>query len=167
MENTNTAFDLNIPAAADGIVKLMNGEVVDGKVFDKIIALNCHYVRSVIVAGNGRPFSLALIFPDFALFSQPDYMVTPLEGCFCPRNINEFGRCMTGCMRMINKEIDHFQDRVKHAVIINEPLMPGSGTKIMTDNEILEKFDGLIEDIYKGKMPVGDNMYYININHDS
>ena len=162
MINTASSENMNPTAPTEGLIRLINGEVIHPEEFDKILMSNCHYIHHVIVTGNDKPYPLALIFPDSKLFSQPDYAVTPLEGCFCPRDTQELGKCLTGCMRLANNELDNSLDRVQRGVIINDEFLFADGIPVMTDDEILEKYARVIDDIYSGKLQMTNNLYYIN-----
>jgi len=154
--------DINSLPPSDGIVRLINGEIVDPEEFDKIMKLNCHYIQHIVVTGNDRFYPLALIFPDANLFSDPDYEITPLEGCFCPRNTTELGKCLTGCMRLANNELENRTDRIQKGIIINDNTIFENGIQVVSDDQLLEKYASLIEDIYSGKTVLVNDTYYIN-----
>jgi len=154
--------DLNNLSSADGIIRLINGEILDPEEFDKIMKLNCHYIQHIVVTGNDRFYPLALIFPDTKLYTDPDYVITPLEGCFCPRNTNDMGKCLTGCMRLANNELENRPGRIQKGIIINDDTIFANGVQVLSDNEILEKYAQLIEDIYHGKTILVNDTYLIN-----
>ena len=162
MHNINYTFDVNLLPPGDRIVRLLNGDIVDPEEFNNIMKLNCHYIQYIVVAGNDKYYPLALIFPDSKLFSDPDYVVTPLEGCFCPRTTDEIGRCLTGCMRLVNAEMDYKPDQIQRGVIINDESLFKDGKPIVSDEEIVAKYADLIDDIYKGKKLLINDTYYID-----
>ncbi len=78
--------------------RLSNGEAVNAAEIEQRIAGSCHYVKYAIVKSNGTDEVYALIFPDKNQLEHPGYKITPEEGCFCPRNIEELGKCIQGCI---------------------------------------------------------------------
>lgn len=144
------------------VITLVNGESLDPGEFDRMLLFNCHYIRHVVVTGEDQPWPLALVFPDSELFSNPDYKVTPMEGCFCPRNINELGRCLTGCMRLVNDEMPQAPDRIQRAVIIDDPSIFSNEGLLLSEEEIVKKYTRLISDIYNGKRGFGEKIIYVN-----
>jgi hypothetical protein len=146
---------------SERIFNLANGKEIDPAEFEHYMLVNCHYVKYVVVRGKGKDFPVALVFPDQALFTQPDYIVTPLEGCFCPRNMTEFSRCLTGCIKLVNNELADTWEKVRIAAIINDDtLQPDNG-----------KFNGkyiqIIEDMYAGNNPGNSNIRFIEINNNA
>ncbi|MBK9283004.1 MAG: AMP-binding protein [Sphingobacteriaceae bacterium] len=100
-----TENGLKLISRKDRIFKLSNGEKVIPSDLEKAIELKCHYVQYAIVAGSGEEHPVALIFPNKKLLNKPDYQLSPEEGCFCPRSLNELGRCLTGCLAKANDSI--------------------------------------------------------------
>ncbi|HEY4800443.1 MAG TPA: hypothetical protein VII99_15285, partial [Bacteroidia bacterium] len=58
----------------------------------------CHYISFTSIIGAGGKNAVAILFPNTNFFSHPDYEISPLEGCFCPRDTQELGKCLTGCL---------------------------------------------------------------------
>lgn len=104
------------------IFKLSNGEKVDPASIEKLIADVCHYVKYVVVSGEGKDKPIALIFPNTKYFSSPEYEILPEEGCFCPRDLNELGKCLSGCMKIVNFKIANELTKLSSATIINKEI---------------------------------------------
>ncbi|MGP8217436.1 MAG: hypothetical protein ACLQQ4_17850 [Bacteroidia bacterium] len=100
--------------------KLSTGESVNPAELEKQISDVCHYVKYVVVKGEGEDQPYAIIFPDKKQLEHPDYSLTPEEGCFCPRNLDELGRCLTGCLNRVNKGLDQ---KLKCAAIADADLI--------------------------------------------
>lgn len=103
------------------IFKLSDGRELGIEEVQKIIQDTCHYVKYVVINQDDKNRNIAFIFPDKNLYNNPDYLLTPNEnnGCFCPRDLDELGRCLTGCMKKVNLVFENADDKVENAAIIN------------------------------------------------
>lgn len=103
------------------IFKLADGSQLEAKEVEKLIQDTCHYVKYVIINTNDKNQNIAFIIPEKYLYNNPDYLLTPNEnnGCFCPRNLDELGRCLTGCMKKVNLNFEKDDDKFVNAVIID------------------------------------------------
>lgn len=146
--------DINSPFE-DRVFSLSSGEKVDPAILEKQIEKVCHYVKYVAVTRSGES-PVALIFPNRNLLSHPDFKVSPEEGCFCPRSLNELGKCLTGCLQKVNRRSPQ---KLKSAAIIN------------SDNEvhysvkrIIEKYRGLLNNMYAGDVHESDDIYVVKLD---
>jgi hypothetical protein len=108
----------------------------------ELLKETCHYVDYVEFTQNSKNQLVALIFPDRALLNQPDYEKTPEEGCFCPRNLDEVGRCLTGCLKRANTELTNKNTPISLAIIVGEKFILDNGK--LTDLA-QEKIKNIIE----------------------
>lgn len=149
------ASGLKLISRKDRIFKLTNGEKVIPTEMESLIQSACHYVSYALVEGSGREYPVALLFPNKKLFEQPNYDSSPMEGCFCPRTIEELGRCLQGCLQEANCGIRQKFSRIRAAIIIDEELSIENNTltpsmKIAPKN-VLGIYKAHLENLY------GDN----------
>lgn len=158
---------LKLISRKDRIFKLSNGEKVIPTDLEKQIELKCHYVQYAIVSGSGEEHPVALIFPNKKLLENPDYELTPEEGCFCPRSLNELGRCLTGCLEIANKNIGQKFAKVKSAAVILDELSLDNKTltpsmKVAPKN-VVEKYKSHLLNLYGDNVPVDEEVYIIEL----
>lgn len=164
---TITPNGLKLISRKDRIFKLSNGEKVIPTDLEKQIELKCHYVQYAIVSGSGEEHPVALIFPNKKLLENPDYELTPEEGCFCPRSLNELGRCLTGCLEIANKNIGQKFAKVKSAAVIMDELSLDNKTltpsmKVAPKN-VVEKYKSHLLNLYGENVPVDEEVYIIEL----
>jgi long-subunit acyl-CoA synthetase (AMP-forming) len=164
-----TESGLKLISRKDRIFKLSNGEKVVPTDLEKLIELKCHYVSYAIVSGSGKNHPVALIFPNKKLLENPDYEITPSEGCFCPRNINELGRCLTGCLHDANCAIGQKFAKVKSAVVIDGKLSLDDNTltpsmKVAPKN-VVAKYKNHLRNLFGDNVPVEEEVYIIELDN--
>ncbi len=142
------------------IFKLSTGEEVKPEVIEGLIETTCHYVKYAVVSQNESNNPVAFIFPNKKLYTHPEYMLTPNEGCFCPRNLDELGRCLTGCMKLINSKIDDKEDKIVEAILLNSGISSEVEPRISYE-EVIEKYKTLLYQAHGEKVPVDEEIYYI------
>ncbi|MCC7331332.1 MAG: AMP-binding protein [Flavobacteriales bacterium] len=162
-----TPNGLKLISRKDRIFKLSNGEKVIPTDLEKAIELKCHYVQYAVVSGSGEEHPVALIFPNKKLLNQPDYEYTPEEGCFCPRNLNELGRCLTGCLHLANESIGQKFAKVKSAAIILDELSLDNNTltpsmKVAPKN-VVERYKNHLLNLFGKNVPVEEEVYVIEL----
>ena len=163
-----TENGLKLISRKDRIFKLSNGEKVIPTDLEKAIELKCHYVQYAVVSGSGEEHPVALIFPNKRLLEHPDYELSPEEGCFCPRSLNELGKCLTGCLHQANESIGQKFAKVKSAAIILDELSLESNTltpsmKVAPKN-VVEKYRAHLLNLYGEKVPVDEEVYVIELD---
>lgn len=161
---------LKLISRKDRIFKLSNGEKVIPTDLEKAIELKCHYVQYAVVSGSGEEHPVALIFPNKKLLERPDYELSPEEGCFCPRSLNELGRCLTGCLAMANDSLKQKFAKVKSAAIILDELSLDNNTltpsmKVAPKN-VVERYKKHLLNLYGEKVPVEEEVYVIELEPD-
>ncbi|NUM49903.1 MAG: AMP-binding protein [Flavobacteriales bacterium] len=162
-----TENGLKLISRKDRIFKLSNGEKVIPSDLEKAIELKCHYVQYAVVSGSGEEHPVALIFPNKKLLEKPDYQLSPEEGCFCPRNLNELGKCLTGCLAMANDSIGQKFAKVKSAAIILDELSLDNNTltpsmKVAPKN-VVERYKKHLLNMYGENVPVEEEVYIIEL----
>ena len=164
-----TESGLQLISRKDRIFKLSNGEKVVPTDLEKAIELKCHYVQYAVVSGNGEEHPVALIFPNKRLLENPDYTLTPEDGCFCPRSLNELGKCLTGCLEMANKSIGQKFAKIKAAAVIMDELSLETQTLTpsmkMAPKNVVEKYKAHLRNLYGGQVPVDEEVYVIELPH--
>ena len=142
------------------IFKLSTGEMVSSRELENLISEKCHYVKYVAVGPDETDQPVALIFPNQRLLVHPDYKVTPEQGCFCPRTLDELGRCLSGCMKLVNHQISDDSSKVKSAVIINAEFPGIDGTEV-SSQETLSKYKSLLHELHGTDVPPNEEVYFI------
>lgn len=163
-----TENGLKLISRKDRIFKLSNGEKVIPTDLEKAIELKCHYVQYAVVSGSGEEHPVALIFPNKKLLSNPDYELSPENGCFCPRSLNELGRCLTGCLAQANDSIGQKFAKVKSAAIILDELSFENNTltpsmKVAPKN-VVDKYRAHLSNLYGDNVPVDEEVYIIELD---
>lgn len=136
---------------------------VDGRKFTseqvtELLKTTCHYVDYVVFAQNSKEQLVALIFPDKNQLLHPDYQKTPEEGCFCPRNLEEVGKCLTGCLKKANIDLTKQNTPISLAIIVGEKYTAENGK--LTDLGV-EKIKNIIGQ-HKTQF-LNDDVYVIDL----
>jgi hypothetical protein len=82
-----------------------------------IIGGKCHYISFISTIGLGGDHPAAILFPKTDFFRHPEFEITPLEGCFCPRDVRELGKCLSGCLHDANCHIGRRFSKIKSFLI--------------------------------------------------
>lgn len=162
-----TDAGLKLISRKDRIFKLSNGEKVIPTDLETAIQKQCHYVQYILVTGSGADHPVALIFPNKNLLEKPDYLRTLDEGCFCPRNLNELGRCLTGCLKTANDTIHQKFSKLKSAAVILDELSIDNATLTpsmkMAPNNVLAKYRDHLRKLYGDDVPTDQEVYVIEL----
>jgi long-subunit acyl-CoA synthetase (AMP-forming) len=163
-----TETGLKLVSRKDRIFKLSNGEKVVPTDLEKVIQLKCHYVQHVIISGSGEDHPVALIFPNNRMLKKPDYQISPEEGCFCPRNLNELGKCLQGCLHDANCNIKQKFSKIKAAAIIDSELSLDDRTltpsmKVAPTN-VLDKYKDHLLNMYGENVPTDEEVYVVELD---
>jgi hypothetical protein len=127
---------------------------------EKKIAGVCHYVNNVVLSKDEKGDPIAMVFPDKKLLAQPDYKLTPAEGCFCPRSLDELGKCLSGCLKTVNTQLAEGVSKIKSAYIINVPL-PSKNQTDSASAAIIEKYKKLLREKHGDQLPASEEIYFI------
>ncbi len=155
-------------AIENKVIKLSNGKLVDTENLEREISRFCHYVQHVVIAQKDEKYTVAIIFPKIGLLTSPDYEKSPEEGCFCPRSLNELGKCLSGCLHTLNLELKSGYSKIDSAVIIktelsieNKTLSPSSSA---IASNVIAKYKAHLNNLYGDKVPVTEEAYSIKLN---
>ncbi len=156
---------------SSNIFKLSSGEPVNSEDLEKQIEGTCHYVKYAVIKTDEEEHTVALIFPNKKLFSQPDYEKSLEEGCFCPRSLDELGRCMTGCLKMVNSDLEKRSVKINSASIVDAELSTTDKTLDTSMNvnkeNVIEKYRAELLNMYGKNIPVNEEVYLIQLNATS
>jgi len=163
-----TQSGVKLISRKDRIFKLSNGEKVIPTDLEKVIQLKCHYIQHVIITGSGKDYPVALVFPNKQILENPDYMLTPEEGCFCPRSLNELGKCLQGCLHDANCGIKQKFSKIKFAAIIDSQLSLDDTTltpsmKVAPKN-VIEKYKAHLKNMYGENVPIEEEVYIVELD---
>ncbi len=162
-----TTGGLKLITRKDRIFKLLNGEKVIPSDLEKLIELKCHYISFAVVAGNGQEYPVALLFPNKKLLDHPDYAISPLEGCFCPRDLSELQKCLHGCLHDANCGIGQKFSKIKAAMIIDDELSVENNTLTpslkMAPKNVLKAYKAYLENMYGAKNNMLEEVYIIKL----
>ncbi len=162
-----TESGLKLITRKDRIFKLSNGEKVVPSDLEKLIELKCHYISFAMVVGSGEEYPVAILFPNKKLLERPDYVTSPLEGCFCPRSLNELGRCLRGCLHDANCGIGQKFAKIRSAMIIDDELSLEKGTLTSSmkaaPKKIVNAYRAHLENLYGAINPLDNEVYIIRL----
>jgi long-subunit acyl-CoA synthetase (AMP-forming) len=166
-----TETGLKLITRKDRIFKLSNGEKVIPTDMEKLIQNKCHYISFALVNGSGEPYPVALLFPNKKLLDSPDYSISPMEGCFCPRNLEELGKCLQGCLHDANCGIGQKFSKIKAAAIIDDELSVENNTLTpsmkMAPKNVMQAYKVHLDNLYGADHPVGEEVYMIRLDEKS
>lgn len=162
-----TPDGLKLVSRKDRIFKLSNGEKVIPSDLEKLIEMKCHYVSFAMVVGGGEDYPVALLFPNKKLLDHPDYAKTIEEGCFCPRNMEELGKCLHGCLHDANCGIGQKFSKIKSAMIIDDELSLEKNTitpsmKVAPKN-VVNAYKAHLENLYGADNELEEDVYIIRL----
>lgn len=164
-----TASGLKLIARKDRIFKLSNGEKVIPTDIEKLIEKKCHYISFAVVAGGGEEYPVALLFPNREMLHNPNYDLSPMEGCFCPRSLDELGKCLHGCLHDANCGIGQKFAKVKSATIVDDSLSIENNTLTpsmkVAPNNVVKAYKAQIENMYNDRKQMGEDIYVINLEN--
>jgi long-subunit acyl-CoA synthetase (AMP-forming) len=146
--------------------ELPGGKVVDLAMLDTEMRQICHYIGQVIFCLKDGAHVVAVIFPDDDLLKKPDYAKSPEEGCFCPRNVKELGKCPCGCTCTVNSHLPTGYARIEKALIIHTHLAVEDGTMapngLPLPEQILKKYQAHLQNLYGRETPVEEEVFVMN-----
>ncbi|MCC7301311.1 MAG: AMP-binding protein [Bacteroidia bacterium] len=161
---------LKLISRKDRIFKLTNGEKVIPTEMEEIIQMKCHYVMQAMVVGGGTEYPVAVIFPNRKLFNNPNYVKSPDEGCYCPRTMDELGKCLQGCLRDANCLVSQKFSRIRFAMIIDDELSIEKSTLTpslkIAPGRIQDVYKAHIENMYGANHPVSEEVFIVKLDSD-
>ncbi len=158
----------NFTAIDESKLTLPNGHSVDTELLEKEIKRICHYVHYVVLALKDGKTLVAMIFPNRSLFTNPDYEKSPEEGCFCPRNLKELGKCLSGCMHSINMKLLPGSEKIDSAVIVNADLLAEAGMidpgAEVNKNNVIARYNNHLKNLFGDKLPVNEEVFNMKLS---
>lgn len=162
-----TPNGLKLISRKDRIFKLTNGEKVIPSEVEGLIQTKCHYITFAVICGKGKEYPVALLFPNKKALDHPNYEISPDEGCFCPKSINELGKCLRGCLHDVNCGLTQKFSKVKYAMIIDDELTIENNTLTpsmkVAPNRLMETYKAHIENLYGEKNSLSEDVYIIKL----
>jgi len=166
-----TASGLKLISRKDRIFKLTNGEKVIPTEMENLIQMKCHYVMYAMVVGSGTEYPVAILFPNKKILDHPNYEITPEEGCFCPRNLNELGKCLQGCLHDANCGLAQKFSKIKYAMIIDDELSIDKNTITpslkIAPKKVMDAYKAHIENLYGGNNKISEEVYIIKLDTEN
>lgn len=163
-----TNAGLKLISRKDRVFKLVNGEKVIPTDMEFIIQGKCHYISFALVVGNGREYPVALLFPNKKMLDHPNYELSPEEGCFCPRTINELGKCLHGCLNEANCGIGQKFSKIKAAMIIDDELSIDKNTITpslkVAPKSVVNAYRAHLENLYGANNKLDEEVYIIRLD---
>jgi long-chain acyl-CoA synthetase len=163
-----TETGLKLITRKDRIFKLSNGEKVIPTDMEALIQHNCHYISFALVSGSGEEYPVALLFPNKKMLQHPDYSISPIDGCFCPRSLDELAKCLHSCLHQANCGIGQKFAKIKAAAVIDDELSVEKNTLTPSlkaaPNKILKIYKAHLDNLYGGDSPVEEEVYVIRLD---
>ncbi|MFI5150016.1 MAG: AMP-dependent synthetase/ligase [Bacteroidia bacterium] len=165
-----TPGGLKLITRKDRVFKLVNGEKVIPTEMESLIQNKCHYITFALVEGSGKEYPVALLFPNKKALEHPNYEMTPDEGCFCPRSIEDLGKCLHGCLSDTNCSIGQKFARIKSAMIIDDELSIDKSTLTpslkLAPKNVVNAYKAHLENLYGSDNKLEEDIYIIRLNKD-
>lgn len=166
-----TKSGLKLISRKDRIFKLTNGEKIIPSEMETLIQAKCHYIAFAMVVGGGEEFPVALLFPNKRALEHPTYEISPDEGCFCPRSLNELGKCLHGCLQDANCGLTQKFSKIKYAMVIDDELSIEKNTLTpsmkVAPNKVIEAYKAHIENLYGAKNETSEDVYVIRLDTEN
>src|ERR1017187_5513290 len=134
------------------VFKLSTGEEIGSSELGKLISDTCHYIKYVVVKEDDKQNAVALVFPNKEMLNHPDYELSPEEGCFCPRSLDELGRCLSGCLKKVKTMSAEENAHLKSAALVKTDIDHFSGVK-SSSQAIIEKYKDMLLEKYGSNVP--------------
>lgn len=166
-----TASGLKLISRKDRIFKLTNGEKVIPTEMEGLIQTKCHYVMYAMIVGSGSEYPVAILFPNKKMLDHPNYEISPEEGCFCPRSINDLGKCLQGCLHDANCGLAQKFSKIKYAMVIDDDLSIEKNTLTpsmkIAPKKVMEAYKAHIENLYGAKNKISEEVYIIKLDTEN
>lgn len=166
-----TESGLKLISRKDRIFKLTNGEKVIPTEMEGLIQAKCHYVMYAMVVGGGSEYPVAILFPNKKIFNNPNYEISPEEGCFCPRSINDLGKCLQGCLHDANCGLAQKFSKIKYAMVIDDDLSIERNTLTpsmkIAPKKVMETYKAHIENLYGADNKISEEVYIIKLDTEN
>lgn len=161
---------LRIITRKDRIFKLMNAEkIVPTKIEGNIIK-KCHYISYAFIAGSGKKYPVALLFPNRNLLNKKlNGFDMEFEKCKCPKSLEDLSKCLKNCLNEVNSGIKQKFSRVNTAMLIDSDLSIENKTLTpsmkLAPNNVNNVYKAYIEKLYDPKINISEQVYIIPLNN--
>lgn len=162
---------LKLISRKDRIFKLTNGEKVVPTELEGLIQAKCHYVMYAMIVGSGSEYPVAILFPNKKMLDHPNYEISPEEGCFCPRSINDLGKCLQGCLHDANCGLAQKFSKIKYAMVIDDDLSIEKNTLTpsmkIAPKKVMEAYKAHIENLYGAKNKISEEVFIVKLDTEN
>ena len=161
---------LKIITRKDRIFKLLNAEKIVPTKIEENITKKCHYLSYAYVAGNGKKYPVAILFPNRNLFNKKsDSMDLEFAGCSCPNNIEDLSKCLQNCLNDVNCGLKQKFSRLHSAMLIDDDLSVDTKTLTpslkLAPNNVKEVYKAHIAKLYEPSVKIDEHVYIISLNN--
>lgn len=163
-----TPHGLKLITRKDRIFKLSNGEKVVPTEMEELIQKKCHYLSFALVEGGGKEYPVALLFPNRNLLAMSHQETPLIEGCQCPRSLEELSQCLHSCLNDANCGIGQEFAKIKGAILIDDELSLEKKTLTPSMKVVPKRVSNIykahLENLYGKKNPVEEKVYIIKLD---
>jgi len=167
-----TEGGLRIITRKDRIFKLLNAEKIIPTKTESSITGKCHYISYAYVAGSGKKYPVAILFPNRKLL---DKKITgfdeEFEDCRRPKSLEELSNCLQKCLNDVNCGIKQKFSRINTAMLIDGELSVEDKTLTpsmkLAPNNVKEVYKAHIEKLYEPDVKLKEHVYIIPLIEDN
>ncbi len=163
---------LKIITRKDRIFKLLNAEKIVPTKIEENITKKCHFISYAYVAGNGKKYPVAILFPNRNLFNKKlESVDLEFEECSCPKSVEELSKCLQNCLNDVNCGIKQKFSRINAAMLIDDILSVDTKTLTpslkLAPNNVKDVYKAHIEKLYSPDINVKEHVYIISLNNSN
>lgn len=160
-----TPEGLRLISRKDRIFKLSNAEKIFPAEIENVIGGSCYYLSHVYVAGSGKNYPVALVFPNQTLFEKMPDPKHLTAGCERPRSLEDLAACLKRCLNRLNKTMDVPYERPGAVMLVDRELSLErdelTPSMKLAPNVVGDAFRAEIESLYGGPGKTGEDVYII------
>ena len=163
---------LKIITRKDRIFKLLNAEKIIPTKIEENITKKCHYISYAYVAGNGKKYPVALLFPNKNLLNKKiSGLDIEFEECSCPKSLEGLSKCLQNCLLDINCGIKQKFSRLSAAMLIDDALNVENKTLTpslkLAPNNVKDVYKAHIEKLYDPDIKISQSVYIIPLDEQN
>jgi hypothetical protein len=95
----------------------------------------------------------------------------PVEGCVCPKSLEELSKCLYGCLNDANCGIEQKFTRIKAAILIDDELSLEKSTLTPTmkavPKRVFEVYKAQLESLYDEAPSLNEKVYVIRLDTET
>lgn len=165
-----TDSGLRIITRKDRIFKLLNAEKIVPTKIEENITGKCHYLSYAYVAGSGKKYPVALLFPNRGLLKKDiESLDLEDETCSCPQNLEDLSKCLQSCLNDVNCSLKQKFSRIDAAMLIDGDLSVEDKTLTpsmkLAPNNVKDVYKAYIEKLYTPEKDIKEKVYIIPLNN--